>query len=592
MSLTLDSLIHLKESENKIEFKEAKGGNFSYDGGTRATAKERRRCIIGYVTAFANEGGGYLVFGVSDKHPHQVVGSNQCEDALGKLEQDIYRDTKIRIITQELIDKDGKRVLVLKIPSRPPGKVYKFEDVPLMRVGEDLVPMSEEQYLKIIQEQEPDFSEKVCDGLTIGDLDERAILRMKEAYSQKQSNPLFLTLSNEQALVDLGLIFMGKVTYASLILLGKEEAIKKHLPQASINLEYRNFNSQITFDDRHIYHQPYFITIDDLWDRINLRNGKVPVQEGPFIFDIPFFNKEVIREALNNAVAHRDYRRTSEIVIKQSPEALFIISPGGFPIGVNLNNLLTVSSTPRNRLLADVLAKTGVVERSGQGIDKIFFQSIAEAKGQPDFSFSDDFQVELRLSSVVRDKAFALFINKLQKDRKGKDKLSVLEIITLDAVREGVDKDKLDKTILEKLLREELIEKVGKTLNQKLRLSIDYYSFSNQEASYTNDTPVDDAYIYMKINQLLTQFGKAKIGKFVDLFAGKLTREQVKTVIYNLTKSKILEHKGKGAAREYFLGKAAINSGKMLQRAMKLGLEEMRKRGELGVNDGPIQPQE
>lgn len=298
----------------------------------------------------------------------------------------------------------------------------------------------------------------------------------------------------------------------------------------------------------------------------------------------------MIREALNNAVAHRDYRRTSEIVIKQSPEALYIISPGGFPIGVNLNNLLTVSSTPRNRLLADVLARTGVVERSGQGIDKIFFQSIAEAKGKPDFSCSDDFQVELRLSSVVRDKAFALFINKLQKERRGKDKLGVLEILTLDAVREGVDKDKLDKSIVEKLLREDLLEKVGKTLNQRLRLSIDY--FSNQEANYTNDTPVDDAYIYMKINQLLTQFGKAKIGKFVDLFAGKLTREQVKTVIYNLTKDKILEHKGKGAAREYFLGKAAINSGKMLQRAMKLGLEEMRKRGELGMSEGPISTQE
>lgn len=186
MNLTIDSLIHLKESENKIEFKEAKGGNFSYDGGSRTTAKDRRRCIIGYVTAFANEGGGYLAFGISDKHPHQVVGSNQCQGAVGKLEQDIYRDTKIRIRAQELTNGDGKRVLVLEIPSRPPGKVYKFEDVPLMRVGEDLVPMSEEQYLKIIQEQEPDFSEKICEGLTIEDLDERAILRMKEAYSQKQ----------------------------------------------------------------------------------------------------------------------------------------------------------------------------------------------------------------------------------------------------------------------------------------------------------------------------------------------------------------------------------------------------------------------
>ncbi|MGN6341115.1 MAG: ATP-binding protein [Ginsengibacter sp.] len=582
--MTIVELIQLKETENKVEFKEAKGGNYSFNGGGKIDPKDRRKCIIGYTVAFANEGGGYLVFGVHDKYPHQIVGTNQCLDAVGKLEQDIYREKQIRVQTLELYHEE-KRVLVIKIPARPAGKVYKFEDVPLMRVGEELLPMSDEKYLKIIQEQEPDFSEKVCEQLTLSDLDAQAIQKMKEAYAEKQKNPLFLTQNNEQCLSDLHLLRTTKLTYAALVLLGKEEVIRRLLPQAAIFLEYRKDDGQITFDDRKPFYQPYFLAIEKLWEVINLRNGNVPVQQGPYIFDIPFFNNEVIREAVNNAVAHRDYRRSSEVVIKQYPQALHIISPGGFPIGVNLNNLLTVSSTPRNRLLAEVLAKTGIVERSGQGIDKIFYQSIAEAKGLPDYNHSDDFQVELRLSAIVKDKAFTLFIKKLQNDRQDDKKLSVKEILVLEAVREGKPKNELDKQLVDKLIIEGLLEKHGKTSNQKIILSKLYYAFTNKEVDYTKNTPLDENYAIMKINQYLAVWKKAKMGKFVELFKDQLTRDQVKTLIYKLSEpgTGYLEFTGVGSGREYFISKKAVSGGKLIQRAIEVGLKEMRKSGELNT---------
>ena len=63
------------------------------------------------------------------------------------------------------------RVVVIEVPPRPVCKVFKFEDVPLMRVGEDLLPMDDKTYLTIIQEQEPDFSEQFCDEAIFDDLD-------------------------------------------------------------------------------------------------------------------------------------------------------------------------------------------------------------------------------------------------------------------------------------------------------------------------------------------------------------------------------------------------------------------------------------
>ena len=216
--------------------------------------------------------------------------------------------------------------------------------------------------------------------MTVADLNDRAIQVMREKYAEKQHNVQFKTLSKEQILSDLDLVTKDGVTNAAVILLGQDEVLKDKLPQASVRVEYRATESQIPFDNRVDYGKAFFLMIEELWHDINLRNGSFPVKEGPYIFNVPYFNEDVIREAINNAVAHRDYRRQSETVIKLYPQRMTIVNAGGFPHGVTLQNLLTVPSTPRNRLLTDVLSKTGIVERSGQGVDKIFYETLSEGK--------------------------------------------------------------------------------------------------------------------------------------------------------------------------------------------------------------------
>lgn len=578
--MTIEELIHLKESENKVEFKEAKGGNISYNGGSKPDPRDRRRCILGYVTAFANECGGHLVFGIKESKPHIVVGSEQHRDRIGELESYIYRDTGIRVSTTELYDENLNRVLVITIPSRPIGKVYKFEDVPLMRVGEELKPMSDEQYLKIIQEQEPDFSQKICAGVSIEDLDETAIKRMQTAYARKQENPQFLTLKKEQVLTDLDLVRDGKVTNAAVILLGKEEIIREHIPQSCIQLEYRNDDAQIVFDQRHTFPGPFFLEADRLWDTINLRNGKIPIQEGPYIFDIPYFNQEVIREAINNAVAHRDYRLTSESVIKQYPSKLDIISPGRLPLGVTVENLLTTPSTPRNRLLTDILQKTGIVERSGQGVDKIFYQTLKEGKSEPDYSKSDDFAVELILSSVIEDKAFALFIESVQSELSDGDKLSVQEIIHLNEFRKGNRAFKVDKETVNKLLDRDLIQQKGKTSGTYYLLSKQYYEFADEKGKYSKEN-VDEGQAFLMILKHLGEFERAKMKDFMDLFHGGLTRKQVRTIVEKLVEKKELHKEGTGKGTYYTVGDNFLKGMELVGRAIEIGMKKMKEDGEI-----------
>lgn len=581
---SIEQLKYCKESEDKVEFKKGEHGNVAYDGGSRLKPSERRRCILGYVTALCNEKGGSLVIGMEDKYPHKVVGTRQNENSTGELEANIYRDTGIRPKIYELYEDEAEkkgRVLVIDVPPRPAGTVFKFEDVPLMRVGEELKPMSDEVYLNIIQENEPDFSQQICRDATLDDLDPDALSVLKEKYAKKQNNPIFLTLSNRQILSDLQLITDEGVTNAAVILLGKEDFIKRVYPQASVMLEYRHSESQITFDNRISYSQPFFIMIDRLWHDIDLRNGKFQIKEGPYIFDVPYFNEEVIRESINNAITHRDYTRHSETVIKQYPQKLIVTNAGGFPHGVTIDNILTVPSTPRNRLLADVLSRTGIVERSGQGVDKIFYRTLSEGKEAPDYSGSDAFNVELILSAIIQDKAFALFIESVQQNLAEDNKLSVFEIVVLDKIRRNEKTTALDKAVIKQLMDRNLIEKRGKTNGIHYILCRSYYEFTGNTAEYSKKSDWNTSQVTSIIIPFLTKYNKAKMGDFVKLLDGHLTRRQVRVYIQHMVDQNILTASGKGYGTYYEISNNYKRNSVLIDKAFILGIEELKKRGEL-----------
>ena len=351
--LTIEQLQTMRESEDHIEFKRCQHGNLSFNGADKQKPSDRRKCILGYVVALANAGGGYLVMGMEDKYSHEVVGTHQNENALGQLENDIYKALHIPVEAYEVFDENERRVVVVDIPRHPVGKALKYEDVALWRSGEELVPMPDKVLFSILQETDPDYSQAICKGATINDLDTNAIAILKEKYARKQKNPTFTSLSDFQALSDLKLIVGNKVTNAAVLLVGKEELIQTHFPQAKVQLEFRNSEGQERFDKRLSFVAPFYILIDKLWAAIDDRNGSVPVQEGAYMFDIPFFNELVIREVVNNAFAHRDYRLQSEIVIKHYPNKLIISSPGGIPswchLGKHLDGIQHTTQQTTNR---------------------------------------------------------------------------------------------------------------------------------------------------------------------------------------------------------------------------------------------------
>lgn len=573
--LTIEQLRNMRESEDHVEFKRCQQGNLSFNGSDKQKPSDRRKCILGYVVALANANGGYLVLGMEDAFPHKVVGTSQCENALGKLENEIYKALQIPVDAYELFDEQNNRVVVVEIPRHPVGKALRFEDVPLWRSGEELIPMPDKVLFSILQETDPDYSQAICEGVTIDDLDKEAIDILKEKYARKQNNPTFTSLSDRQALSDLKLIEGNKVTNAAVLLVGKAEIIQQNFPQAKVQHEFRTTEGQERFDKRLSFVAPFYILIDQLWKAVNDRNGSVPVQEGAYMFDIPFFNEEVIREVINNAFAHRDYRLASEIVIKQYPTKLSVISPGGFPIGVTLENILTVSSTPRNRLLADVLAATGIVERSGQGMDVIFRLTLSEGKQTPDYSKTNEYQVTAILSATVKDPGFALFIKSIQQELPENQKLSVFDVLTFCAIREG--KQPKDKEIAKRLYSMGYLEKRGKTSAIRYILPRRYYELTGNQSEYSELTDWDDEQIWSVLFRYLKKYGTAKKTDIAKLIGQHISDSQLRRLLERLSEgpNPPLIKEGKTRNLTYSLSKDYLGQVDLLNEATRRGLSQM-----------------
>ena len=220
---SVEELLEAKEGEH-VQFKEAKN---RFDFG------EAARCCC----ALANDGGGKLVFGISDKRPRSVVGSRAFEQP-ERTRMGLIDKLKINVDFQ-LFTYEEKRVLVFDVKSRPIGLPILYEGVAWIYDGDTLKEMPEEKRRKIYEEIGTDFSGKICDGATVKDLDETAIEAFRAKWIEKSGNKKLATRSKEQILIDCGAMTDAGVTYAAMILFGKSEALVRFLPQAEIIFEYR-----------------------------------------------------------------------------------------------------------------------------------------------------------------------------------------------------------------------------------------------------------------------------------------------------------------------------------------------------------------
>lgn len=457
-----------KENEH-CEFKKAEN-TFRFDD------------LCAYCVALANEQGGSLVLGVTDRPPRAVVGTRAFEN-LEKTKHDLLSEIRMRVNVCE-VPHPGGRVLVFSIPSRPVGTPLSLKGKFLMRSGESLVPMTADQIKRIHDEAAgPDFSSQLVAGARLADLDREAVDEFRHRWHRRARKETVLKASVEKLLEDSELAVDGEPTVAALVMLGTSQALGRFMGQAEVIWEYRASEDQISASHRQSFRQGFLSFHDELWNQINARNTVSSVREGLFRRDIPAFNEDAVREAILNAVCHRDYRLGGSVFIRQYPKRLQITSPGGFPDGITPENIIR-KQHPRNRRLAEACEKCGLVERSGQGMDRIFDASLREGKGQPDFTGTDAFEVVLALQGEVIDPRFVQLVDlAARRDFE----LTAEHLVVLDEIRKGATLSMESMKLVPHLVEIGLVERRRGGRKSPLILSRGMYRYLGEAGIYTRE---------------------------------------------------------------------------------------------------------
>ncbi|WP_333661529.1 ATP-binding protein [Acinetobacter sp.] len=377
MSITVEQINlwrQLPSETQNLEFKEAKT---QYD-----TKKLSRYCV-----AIANEGGGHLILGVKDKLPREVVGTEAFHDIVdiaGKL----FTWVGFRVDVEEVNHPDG-RILIFIIPSRPRGTAYHYEGAYLMRSGEELVPMSEDQLRKIFAEGQPNWLEEIAlKNISAQDvvqlLDTQTFFDLLNLpYPTNQSGVIEKLISEkliEKTDADFNILNIGAVLLAKN--LKNFSSIQR---KATRVIVYKGESKLETLSDL-TGEKGYAVGFTGL---VQYVMGKLPQNEvikDAIRKEVTLVPEVVIRELLANALIHQDFEMTGVSPVVEIYSNRVEISNPGEPI-VPVERFIDGYQS-RNERLADIMRRFGICEEKSSGIDRVIESAEILQLPAPEFLIS------------------------------------------------------------------------------------------------------------------------------------------------------------------------------------------------------------
>jgi ATP-dependent DNA helicase RecG len=374
MIITLDQLekwLRAPSEDEHLEFKEAKN---DYDFEK----------LVGYCVALANEGGGHMVLGVSDKQPRKVVGT-KAFDVPARTVAGIYDRLHLRVESTELAHPDG-RVLVFSVPSRPAGQPIEYKGRYFMRAGEELAPMTPEQLKKIFAEGQPGFLNQIAiDKLSadevVARLDIQTFFDLLKLPLPSDRDGILARLISEDLVRRNGALL--SITNLGAVLLAKDlrqfDTLRRKTPRVIV---YKGKNKLETIRDQ-IGGKGYAVGFEGL---IAYINSQLPANEviGKALREETQMYPEIaIRELVANALIHQDFDETgSSVLIEIYTDRIEIANPGKPMIPTER---FVDEYKSRNERLADLMRRMGICEEKSSGIDKVIFSTEYYQLPAPDF---------------------------------------------------------------------------------------------------------------------------------------------------------------------------------------------------------------
>jgi len=518
---------------------------------------DRRRLpdseLVEAVVCLANAEGGELWLGVEDDGtPTGLHADHQTLAGLAGLVA--ARTSPAVAVTVQAVQSAGPTgpvtVARISVPQARHGDVATANGVSLRRRLKhdgtpECVPMlphdraSRLAHLGIV-----DASAQVVAGATLADFDPLERERLRQAVQTYGGDRVLLDLDDEA--LDGALGFTARQpdgqrlpTLCGLLVIGREDVLRQRVPT-------HEFAFQVLAEQAVRFNEfrkvPLLHAIE--WLETNFRpyNPEDELQVGLFRVPVPKVDLGAFREAVANALIHRDYHRMGAVHVRLENDALVVSNPGGLVDGVTLANLLTTEPRPRNRALADAMKRIGVVERSGRGVDTIYRGMLKYGRPAPDYSRTDAGNVVVRLPTEPADMDFRRLV--AEEERKRTAELPIDTLIALAALRElkRVTAEELAariqrdagsaKRTLEALTEAGLVEAHGHPRSRSYTLSATVYRVAGSKAAYTRQAGFAPIQQEQMVLSYVRQHGQIRRGEVMELC--HLSEGQAKDLIKKL----------------------------------------------------------
>jgi ATP-dependent DNA helicase RecG len=377
----------LTEGEVRAIYERGKGQETDFKPESTTPAK-----LAESLTALANSAGGTVLLGVGSKSA-KLVGLKDPEAAQDKaLKAALLADPPLIIPLPEVVNLDGAEILVITVPPGLPH-VYNLKGRYLMRYGSRDKPMTSPQVRQLMMERgEVSFESLTTPGATLEDVDwekvERYLVPLENVPGQTAREALY----KRGCLAKKGNRY--RPTNAGLLLFGQDlerffrsnEIIVVRYAGREMGDEFLREDIRDTLPEQIRRAESFLVS--------NMSKGVRLVRlEREERTEYPV---EAVREAIVNAVAHRDYSIRGEgIRVLMFSDRIEFYSPGRLPGHVTLNNIVQERFS-RNEVIVQILADMGFIERLGYGIDRMIQLMLDHGLPDPVFQeTANGFQVTL-----------------------------------------------------------------------------------------------------------------------------------------------------------------------------------------------------
>lgn len=533
-----------------VEFKEART-NYSFkDIGKYFSALGNEANIRGFKEA-------WLIFGVTNKK--EIVGTAYRQDGnLQNLKKEIVGGTNERATFMEIyeVNMDGHRIVAFQIPPATRGIPRTWNGAAYAREDENISPLPMDKVDLIRSQVGVDWSKEIVEGATFEDLDPEAVSYARELFLKKQnaskkSTNMLLKMNDVEILNKAGILIKGKITNTALILLGKEESsylFDGFIPRITWTL----YNGNGTVKAYEHFDMPLLLAVDRVYSKI--RNEKyryIAGQQTLFPDETYQYEADVVKEVLNNCIAHSNYQLRGKINLEEFEDRLVFINEGNF-IPETVERALEEGYKPpyyRNTFLCRAMVNLYMIDTNSMGIPMMYQIQKEKCFPLPTYDLSDPNRVKVTLYGKVLDKNYTQLLH-------ANAHLDLSTVFLLDKVQK---KEVISKESYLKLKKQELVE--GRYPH--IYVSYKVANIVGQQTDYVKNKGLsNDVYKQIIINALETM-ERASVTELKEILLGALPavlndRQQskkVSNILQAMKREGIADVEGTGHAARWYLKK-------------------------------------